>query len=106
MDVARMRGIAKTDRLKGGEVKALRGVDLTLAEGEICALVGTSGSGKTTLLNILGCLDVATEGTYELCGRQISAADPSELATLRSEEIGFVFQSFNLIGVLTAYENV
>jgi len=106
MDVARMRGIAKTYRLKGGEVKALRGVDLTLAEGEICALVGTSGSGKTTLLNILGCLDVATEGTYELCGRQISAADPSELASLRSEEIGFVFQSFNLIGVLTAYENV
>jgi putative ABC transport system ATP-binding protein len=106
MQVARLRGIEKRYRLKGGEVHALKGVDLTLERGEICALVGSSGSGKTTLLNILGCLDVATEGTYELNGEPITAADPADLAQIRAEQIGFVFQSFNLVGVLTAYENI
>src|SRR5262245_11199757 len=101
-----MVGVEKRYTLKGGEVRALRGVDLTLQEGEMCALVGSSGSGKTTLLNILGCLDVATEGMYELGGRLICAAHPAELADVRASEIGFVFQSFNLVNVLTAYENV
>jgi putative ABC transport system ATP-binding protein len=106
MHVARMKNVKKSYWLKGDEVRALKGVDLTLDEGEICALVGTSGSGKTTLLNILGCLDTATDGSYELDGRLISATDPGELAQLRARQIGFVFQSFNLIPVLDAFENV
>jgi putative ABC transport system ATP-binding protein len=106
MHVARMWGIEKSYRLRGEDVRALRGVDLTLSQGEICALVGSSGSGKTTLLNILGCLDVASAGVYELGGHRVAAQHPAELARLRAAQIGFVFQNFNLIAVLTAFENV
>jgi putative ABC transport system ATP-binding protein len=106
MPVVRLKGIEKSYPLKGGEVHALKGVDLTLQRGEICALVGSSGSGKTTLLNLLGCLDVPSAGSYELDGIAVCAADASELAQLRAAEIGFVFQSFNLISVLSAYENI
>jgi putative ABC transport system ATP-binding protein len=104
--IARLRGITKTYRLGHGEVAALRGVDLDLAAGELAALVGPSGSGKTTLLNILGCLDVATGGTYELGGQPVAATDSDRLAPVRARELGFVFQNFNLIPVLDVAENV
>jgi putative ABC transport system ATP-binding protein len=104
--IVRLRGITKSYRLGRGEIAALRGVDLDIDEGELAALVGPSGSGKTTLLNILGCLDVPTGGTYELGGHPVAGRDADELAAVRSRQIGFVFQSFNLIPVLDAAENV
>ena len=100
--VVEMSGIQKRYR----DVAALRGVDLELMEGEICALVGSSGSGKTTLLNILGCLDVPSSGAYLLDGIPLDRARPAERARLRAGSLGFVFQSFNLVPVLTAAENV
>ncbi len=106
MSIARLRGITKTYRLGHGEVAALRGVDLDVHEGELSALVGPSGSGKTTLLNVLGCLDLPTSGTYELGGTKVTATDPDDLAALRANAIGFVFQNFNLIPVLDVAENV
>lgn len=87
-------------------VRALRGIDLQIAEGEFIAVAGPSGSGKTTLLNIVSGLDEATAGTVHLDGRDISAMNRADLSRMRLEKIGFVFQSFNLIPVLTARENV
>ncbi len=104
--LVRLRGIEKRYRLGGTDVAALRGVDLDLRAGDLCTVMGPSGSGKTTLLNVLGCLDVASSGTYELGGRMIAATDFDELAPIRSREIGFIFQSFNLVPVLDVFENV
>ncbi|MEZ4234685.1 MAG: ABC transporter ATP-binding protein [Myxococcota bacterium] len=87
-------------------VRALDGVDLTVAEGEFTALVGTSGSGKTTLLSLLGCLDQPTAGQYRLAGTEVSALDPDALAEIRNRRIGFVFQAFHLLEGLRADENV
>ena len=87
-------------------VRALDHVDLDIEVGEFVALVGTSGSGKTTLLSLLGCLDLPSSGSYELAGKQIASLSVDELAEVRNERIGFVFQSFNLIDGLTAAENV
>lgn len=106
MAIVELRNITKTYRLGHNDIRALRGIDLTIEEGELSALLGPSGSGKTSILNILGCLDVATSGTYELGGRPIVATDADELAGIRSREIGFVFQTFNLIPVLDVVENV
>lgn len=86
-------------------VHALRGVDLTVRQGEFLSIAGPSGSGKTTLLNLIGCLDTADQGKIEINSIDISIMGKKELALLRREKIGFVFQSFNLIPVLTAYEN-
>jgi len=88
------------------EVPALRGVDLTVEEGEFTTVFGPSGSGKTTLLNMIGCLDTPTEGEIYLNGNRISELSKKELAMIRRYNIGFIFQSYNLIPVLTAYENV
>ncbi len=88
------------------EVPALRGVDLTVEEGEFTTVFGPSGSGKTTLLNMIGCLDTPTEGEIYLNGNRISKLSKKELAMIRRYNIGFIFQSYNLIPVLTAYENV
>lgn len=88
------------------EVNALQGVDLTFDAGEFAAIAGPSGSGKTTLLNLIGCLDTPTSGTIRLKGRELSKLTRNELADIRREEIGFIFQSYNLIPVLTAKENV
>ena len=88
------------------EVPALRGVDLTVEEGEFTTIFGPSGSGKTTLLNMIGCLDTPTEGEIQLNGNRISELSKKELAMTRRYNIGFIFQSYNLIPVLTAYENV
>lgn len=90
----------------GIKVKALDGISLEVKDGEFVSIVGTSGSGKTTLMNIIGCLDVPTEGSYCLDGADISALTSKELSDIRSQKISFVFQSFNLIPSLTAAENV
>ena len=88
------------------EVRALDGVDLSIDYGEFVAIVGTSGSGKSTMMNILGCLDVPTYGEYLLDGTPISERSESELARIRSEKIGFIFQGYNLIPSLNVRQNV
>ncbi len=87
-------------------VKALRGVNLEVAEGEFATVYGPSGSGKTTLLNLVGALDKPTSGRVQINGSSIGELNKNELAILRRNNIGFIFQSYNLIPVLTAYENV
>lgn len=88
------------------EVYALNGVSLTVEKGEFTAIIGHSGSGKSTLMNMIGCLDVPTEGSYRLNGRDVSQMTDNELSDIRNQEIGFIFQGFNLIAGLTALENV
>ena len=90
----------------GTVVKALDGVNIRVDDGEYVTIAGASGSGKSTLMNILGCLDQPTSGSYSLDGLDISQLDDGDLSRIRSEKIGFVFQSFNLIPSLTAVENV
>jgi putative ABC transport system ATP-binding protein len=101
-----LRGIKKTHLLGEVEVHALDGIDLDIETGEFTLLMGPSGSGKSTLLSILGCLDSASSGSYELDGKQVGTGDHNRWASLRAEQFGFVFQSFNLVPVLTAKENV
>lgn len=90
----------------GTTVRALDGVSLDIDDGEYVTVVGTSGSGKSTLMNILGCLDAPTSGSYTLDGKDVSALSDNALSDIRSNKIGFIFQSFNLIPGLTALENV
>ena len=88
------------------EVRALDHISLTIQKGEFVAIIGQSGSGKSTLMNMIGCLDVPTEGTYILNGQHVSKLSDNELSDIRNQEIGFIFQGFNLIANLTAQENV
>ena len=104
--VIQTKAVTKTYNPTKIPVHALRGVDLEIAEGEFTAIVGPSGSGKTTLLNIIGGLDNATSGQVEVGGTDISQLSNNELINFRRENIGFVFQAYNLIPVLTAKENV
>jgi macrolide transport system ATP-binding/permease protein len=101
-----LRGVTKAFRNGDMEVEVLHGIDLCIHEGEFVAIMGASGSGKSTLMNILGCLDHSTKGTYHFMGRDVSHFSRDELARLRREDFGFVFQSYNLIATSTAVENV
>jgi putative ABC transport system ATP-binding protein len=96
----------KTYRVGTEEVHALRGVSVDIAKGEYVAIMGPSGSGKSTLMNLIGCLDTPTRGTYELNGRHVATMNDDELAHIRNKEIGFVFQTFNLLPRATALHNV
>ncbi len=101
-----LSGIKKSYQLGLTEVVALRGVDLTIDVGEFTVVTGPSGSGKTTLLNIIGCLDRASAGKYVLDGLDVSNRDFDDLAEVRNQKIGFIFQNFNLIPVLDVAENI
>jgi putative ABC transport system ATP-binding protein len=101
-----IQGLHKYYVMDGVQVHALRGIDLEVARGDFLAIMGPSGSGKSTLMHILGCLDTPDKGSYRLNGKDVTHMDSDALATLRNREIGFVFQSFNLLPRTTAIENV
>ena len=102
-----IRNLWKTyDMGQAVQVQALRGVDVDIERGEYIAIMGPSGSGKSTLMNLIGCLDTPSEGSYELNGRMVSQLTDDELAFIRNKEIGFVFQTFNLLARATALHNV
>jgi putative ABC transport system ATP-binding protein len=101
-----MEDIVKTYRLGEVNVPVLKGIDLAIDEGEYIAIMGVSGSGKSTLMNIIGCLDRPTAGTYLLESRNLTTLDNDDLAFIRNQRIGFVFQQFNLLPRATALENV
>lgn len=105
-NLIQIRELYKTYRMGKNEVHALNGVSLDVTEGEFLAIVGRSGSGKSTLMNIIGCLDTPTSGLYMLGGEDVSGLSERRLTQIRNREIGFIFQSFNLIGSQNALENV
>jgi len=102
----RLRGIERVFRVGEEEVHALRSIDLDIAAGEYLSIMGPSGSGKSTLMNIIGCLDTPTRGSYRLKDREIGKLTDDELARIRNQEIGFVFQTFNLLPRADALHNV
>ncbi len=104
--VIRLKGIKRIYKVGAERIHALDGVDLELGENEYVAIMGQSGSGKSTLMNVIGCLDRATEGYYELDGQDTTKVSDSALARIRNQRIGFVFQSFELLGQMTALRNV
>ena len=104
--IIRTKNLIKEYEAGSQIVKALNGIDLSVEKGEFISIMGPSGSGKTTLMNIIGCLDSPTNGTYHLNERSVSELDDDELAKIRNEEIGFVFQSFHLLPRSSALENV
>lgn len=106
MDIIKTKNLTKVYNNNGLKVKAVNHIDLSIEEGEFTAIVGPSGSGKTTLLNMIGGLDDITEGSVEIAGTNISSLSENELIDFRLKNIGFVFQAYNLIPVLTAKENV
>ena len=106
MKIIETRGLVKVYGSEGNEVHALRGIDLDIERGEMVALIGPSGSGKSTLMAILGCLDTPTGGSYALDGRQVEKLAGPELAAIRNEKIGFVFQQYNLLPKATILRNV
>lgn len=101
-----LKNIKKTYRMGDNEVHALDGISVHIDDDEFVSIIGPSGSGKSTLMNVIGCLDIADEGTYEFEGQDITEYTENQLSTLRNKKIGFIFQQFNLLMKLTAYENV
>lgn len=101
-----LKNIRKIYRMGDEEVRALDGITLTVEDHEFVAIVGASGSGKSTLMNMIGCLDTPDEGDYFIDGQDVTTLSERELATMRNRKIGFIFQQFNLLPKLTAYENV
>lgn len=106
MNVIDLKSVKKDYMLGETTVKALRGVDLCVEEGDFLSIIGPSGSGKTTLLNIIGCIDQASEGSVQVHEKEITTMDDRALTELRLYEVGFIFQTFNLIPVLNVRENV
>jgi putative ABC transport system ATP-binding protein len=106
MALIETRDLWKTYVMGDEEIHALRGVSITIERGEYVAIMGPSGSGKSTLMNLIGCLDTPSKGTYLLNGKEVSTMNDNELARIRNEEIGFVFQTFNLLPRATALHNV
>src|SRR6266498_5213942 len=101
--MAGIRKVYDTGKIK---VEALKGIDLVVAPGEFVAIVGPSGSGKSTLMNLIGCLDTPSDGRYRLSGEDVSNFGRDDLADVRNRRVGFVFQGFNLLPQITAFENV
>lgn len=106
MALIETKDLWKTYQMGSEEIHALSGVSIQLERGEYVAIMGPSGSGKSTLMNLIGCLDTPTRGSYLLNGKEVSQMDDDELARIRNEEIGFVFQTFNLLPRATALHNV
>jgi len=106
MNVIELKGVKKDYPLGATTVHAVRGVDLTIEEGDFISIIGPSGSGKTTLLNMIGCIDHATEGVVKIHGEDVTTYTDRKLTDLRLHTIGFIFQTFNLIPVLSTRENV
>ncbi|REJ81356.1 MAG: ABC transporter ATP-binding protein [Bacteroidetes bacterium] len=106
MPLLELRNISRHYKLGTETVKALQSISLDIEKGEYIALMGASGSGKSTLMNVIGCLDTPTGGEYRLNGKEVSRMTENELATIRNKEIGFIFQTFNLIPRSTALDNV
>jgi putative ABC transport system ATP-binding protein len=101
-----IRDVTKTYYMGDIELQVLKGVSINVKEGDFVSIIGPSGSGKSTLMNILGCLDLPSTGEYYLDGKEIATYDENALAGIRNEKIGFIFQKFNLLSKLNAYENV
>ncbi len=106
MSLVEVRDLTKVYHTGAVEVEALRGIDFTIEEGELVAIMGRSGSGKTTLLNVLGCVEKPTAGIYVLAGEEVARLNDAQRSTLRLRRIGFVFQAYNLLPSLTALDNV
>ncbi|MEP7118232.1 MAG: ABC transporter ATP-binding protein [Acidobacteriota bacterium] len=106
MALIETKDLWKTYTMGDEEIHALRGVSIQIEKGEYVAIMGPSGSGKSTLMNLIGCLDTPSKGTYLLNGKEVSTMNDNELARIRNEEIGFVFQTFNLLPRATALHNV
>jgi len=104
--VVRLQGVAKTYRVGSVDVEALRGVSLDIHKSRFSVVIGPSGSGKTTLLNLIGAIDAPTAGSVELCGQDLGLLKDDALSDFRAHHVGFVFQGFSLMPVLSAYENV
>ena len=104
--IARLQNVAKTHMLDKVEVQALKDITVEIPRGRFNVFIGESGSGKSTLLNLIGCIDRPTSGSVEVCGQDTSLLDDNQLSDFRAQNIGFIFQTFNLMPVLSVYENV